>query len=247
MDPYALLELEPGASSAEIKKAWKRLARLNHPDLNPNDPGASARFQNIKDAYESLRTGGGQRVGPSQEMDDDWLDTVDWMIEFRRRVVMDELMPRLVGEYGYGVALAWALHHTRDIHAAAEALPPRRTSWRLRRLKLDVILAEVPGVMRLAALERDRRGKIQLTLFASALWLRRGEDEDTLRAEVFATVDNGLAAAVPIALGIHSSPPTLELAREADKRVARNNLIIRTIWAAGAVLMVMMGWIMATS
>lgn len=245
-DPYALLGLEPGASDAEIKKAWKRLARQNHPDLNPDDPGASARFHRIKDAYEVLRTGEG-RIGPSQEMDDDWLDTVDWMIEFRRRVVMNDLIPRLAGEYGHGVALAWALLHADDLQTAAEALPPRKPSWRLRRLKLDVILAEVPGVSRLAALEQDRSGKIQLTLFASALWQRRGIDEDALRALVFATVDQGLSAAVPVAMGIRASPPTLALARAVDRRVARNNLIIRTVWAGGLVLMAMMGWIMATS
>lgn len=246
MDPYALLELEPGASEAEVKKAWKRLARLHHPDLNPDDPEASARFHQIRDAYEALRSGKAS-VGPSQEMDDDWLDTVDWMIEFRRRVVMGELMPRLVGEYGHGAALAWALMQASDLQAAAEALPERKPSWRLRRLKLDVILAEVPGMPRLAALERDRGGKLQLTLFASGLWLRRGADEDALREMVFSTVDHGLSAAVPIALGIHISPPTLEQARQVDRRVARNNLIIRTIWGAGFALMAMMAWIMATS
>ncbi|MFT4976712.1 MAG: hypothetical protein ACI8S6_002617 [Myxococcota bacterium] len=246
MDPYALLELEPGASGEEIKKAWKRLARRHHPDLNPDDPDASTRFQRIKDAYEALRTGEA-RVGPSDELDDDWLDIVDWMIEFRRRLVMNELMPRLVGEYGHGAALAWALMHTQNLQAAAEALPPRRASWRLRRLKLDVILAEVPHAQRLAVLERDRRGKVQLVLFASALWQRRGDDEDALRALVFATVDGGLAAAVPIALGMHASPPTLEQARQVDRRIARDNFIIRSMWAVGAVLLVMMVWIVATS
>ncbi|MFT4979763.1 MAG: hypothetical protein ACI8S6_005675, partial [Myxococcota bacterium] len=133
MHPCALLELEPGASEAEIKKAWKRLARLHHPDFDPDDPGASARFQSIKDAYEALRTGQ-VRVGPSGAMDDDWLDTVDWMIEVRRRMVMSELMPRLVGEYGRGSALAWALQNIDNLQDAAEALPPRRASWALRRL-----------------------------------------------------------------------------------------------------------------
>ena len=246
MDPYTLLELEPGASSAEIKKAWKRLARQHHPDLNPDDPSASARFQRLKDAYESLRAGQG-RVGPSLEMDDDWLDTVDWMIEFRRRMVMDDLMPRFVAEYGHGVSLAWALQSTSDVHAAAAALPKQPASWRLRRLKLDVILTETPGVRRLAMLERARSGRIQLILFASALWERRGANEEELRALVFATVDQGLCAAVPLALGIHTSPLTLEKAQEIDRRIWRNNLIIRSIWTAAAVLMAMMGWIMATS
>lgn len=37
-DPYAILELEPGASETEIKKRYRRLSILYHPDKNP-DPG----------------------------------------------------------------------------------------------------------------------------------------------------------------------------------------------------------------
>lgn len=245
MDPYTLLQLEPGASGAQIKKAWKRLARLHHPDLNPDDPEAGARFQRIKDAYEMLRSGS-VPVASGQEMDEDWLDTVDWMIAFRQRVVMQELMPRLVGAYGHGSALAWALRQAMDLQATAEALPEAPSTWRLRRLKLDVILSEEPS-MQLAALQRNRKGVVQLVLCARPLWQHRGADEDALRERVFAAVDHGLAAAVPMALGTSSAPPTLQIARKVDRRVALDNLIIRGIWAGAAVLVGMMSWIMATA
>jgi hypothetical protein len=57
-DPYAVLGLKPGASEADIKAAWRRLARQYHPDHNPNNPAAEARFKQIKAAYDLLKAGG---------------------------------------------------------------------------------------------------------------------------------------------------------------------------------------------
>lgn len=54
-DPYAVLGVERTASDAEIKKAYRRLARKNHPDVNPGDAGAQKRFQEIAAAYEILK------------------------------------------------------------------------------------------------------------------------------------------------------------------------------------------------
>jgi curved DNA-binding protein CbpA len=51
---FAILELEPSATAAEIRKAYRRLAHLYHPDKKPNDPYANARFTEIKEAYEVL-------------------------------------------------------------------------------------------------------------------------------------------------------------------------------------------------
>lgn len=53
-DYYAILELEPSATLPEIRKAYRRLAMLFHPDKNPQDPYAQARFTEIKEAYETL-------------------------------------------------------------------------------------------------------------------------------------------------------------------------------------------------
>lgn len=51
---YAILQVEPSASIAEIKKAYRRLALQYHPDKNNNDTYSAAQFAEIKEAYEVL-------------------------------------------------------------------------------------------------------------------------------------------------------------------------------------------------
>ncbi|MCX6319383.1 MAG: J domain-containing protein [Bacteroidetes bacterium] len=53
-DYYSILELAPSATSTDIKKAYRRLALVHHPDKNPNNPEAAAQFAAIKEAYEVL-------------------------------------------------------------------------------------------------------------------------------------------------------------------------------------------------
>jgi molecular chaperone DnaJ len=53
-DLYALLGVSPNASPEEIKKAYRRLAREHHPDLNRDDSEAEKRFKEITRAYEVL-------------------------------------------------------------------------------------------------------------------------------------------------------------------------------------------------
>lgn len=54
MDFYIVLGVQRGASPGEIKRAYRRLARRYHPDINPGDREAAARFRQILDAYETL-------------------------------------------------------------------------------------------------------------------------------------------------------------------------------------------------
>ncbi|MEM6252439.1 MAG: DnaJ domain-containing protein [Cyanobacteria bacterium P01_D01_bin.156] len=53
-DYYARLQVSSDASQAEIKAAFRRLARRYHPDLNPNDPRALEKFRALHEAYEVL-------------------------------------------------------------------------------------------------------------------------------------------------------------------------------------------------
>ena len=54
MDLYIVLGLAHGATEADIKRAYRRLARRFHPDINPGDRVAEAQFRQILDAYETL-------------------------------------------------------------------------------------------------------------------------------------------------------------------------------------------------
>src|ERR671934_481375 len=53
-DFYKVLGVARDASADEIKKAYRRLARENHPDRNPDDPRAEDRFKSIQQAYDTL-------------------------------------------------------------------------------------------------------------------------------------------------------------------------------------------------
>jgi molecular chaperone DnaJ len=54
MDFYLVLGVERGATLADVKRAYKRLARKCHPDINPGDRRAVAQFRQIAQAYETL-------------------------------------------------------------------------------------------------------------------------------------------------------------------------------------------------
>lgn len=54
MDLYIILGLTHAATTAEIKRAYRRLARRYHPDINPGDGNAVACFRQITEAYETL-------------------------------------------------------------------------------------------------------------------------------------------------------------------------------------------------
>lgn len=53
-DYYEILGVEPGAGEAEIKTAYRRLARKYHPDVS-KEPGAEEQFKSVNEAYEALR------------------------------------------------------------------------------------------------------------------------------------------------------------------------------------------------
>src|SRR4051812_42324443 len=51
-DPYEVLGVARGASAAEIKSAFRKLAKKHHPDANKNDSKAASRFSELNAAYE---------------------------------------------------------------------------------------------------------------------------------------------------------------------------------------------------
>lgn len=70
MDLYIVLGVERGASLDDIKRAYKRLARRFHPDINPGDRTAAQHFRQIAEAYETLSDPDRRRrydtVGPAR-------------------------------------------------------------------------------------------------------------------------------------------------------------------------------------
>lgn len=84
MSSWEVLGLEPGADPEEIKKAYRRLARKYHPDLNDGDSGAEQKFKEIQAAYQQLTSG---------EEEADFLqaaqDFNDWQGPFVRREAFD--------------------------------------------------------------------------------------------------------------------------------------------------------------
>ncbi|MBR0536805.1 MAG: DnaJ domain-containing protein [Clostridia bacterium] len=56
-DPYAVLGVPRGASEEEITKAYRKLAKKYHPDLNPDDANAAAKMSEINAAYDAIKSG----------------------------------------------------------------------------------------------------------------------------------------------------------------------------------------------
>lgn len=70
-DPYTVLGVSRDATDAEIKRAYRRLARQHHPDRNPNDAAAEERFKSIQSAYDNIgSTEARHRFDEAQRMED---------------------------------------------------------------------------------------------------------------------------------------------------------------------------------
>ena len=64
-DPYKILGVSPDASDEEVKRAYRRLAKKYHPDLNPGDAEAARKMQEVNDAYERIKNPQKAQSGPS--------------------------------------------------------------------------------------------------------------------------------------------------------------------------------------
>jgi curved DNA-binding protein CbpA len=56
IDYYEIMRVPKSASQKDIQKAFRKLARKYHPDLNQDDPEATKKFTALADAYNKLRT-----------------------------------------------------------------------------------------------------------------------------------------------------------------------------------------------
>lgn len=92
-DYYEVLGVERSATTEEIKKAFRRVARQTHPDANPNDPEAEARFKLAAEAYEVLSD-------PGRRQRYDRGDTIDLSDLFAGFGGIDDLLRSVFGDSG---------------------------------------------------------------------------------------------------------------------------------------------------
>ena len=64
-DPYEVLGVSRDASEEKIKAAYRRLAKKYHPDLNPDDPHATEKMNEVNAAYDAIKNGQAGSYGAS--------------------------------------------------------------------------------------------------------------------------------------------------------------------------------------
>jgi DnaJ-class molecular chaperone len=68
--PYEVLGVAPSASAADIQKAYRKLAKKLHPDLNPGDKAAEEKFKEVAAAYDLLGDAGKRKRFDAGEIDE---------------------------------------------------------------------------------------------------------------------------------------------------------------------------------
>jgi molecular chaperone DnaJ len=106
---YELLGVGRDATSEEIKKAFRRIARATHPDANPGDPTADASFRQAAEAYEVLSD-------PDRRRRYDRGDTIDLSDLFAGWGGLDDLLRSVFGDgASFGGAGASRASRGRDV------------------------------------------------------------------------------------------------------------------------------------
>ncbi|MHB8620607.1 MAG: J domain-containing protein [Chloroflexota bacterium] len=121
LDPYAVLGVERDADGSHIQRQYKRLAKLFHPDLNP-DPVAAARMKALNEAYYVL--GDARRRQAYDRLSDPW---ARWATEPASADGLDQALRRFEGDLDDELSLQEMLSRRR----ASCELGVRKTDYRL--------------------------------------------------------------------------------------------------------------------
>lgn len=105
---YDILGVDRSATTEEIKKAFRKLARETHPDANPDDPEAEARFKLAAEAYEVLSN-------PERRRRYDRGDTIDLSDLFAGMGGIDDLLRSVFGDSGLFGGRAQRRPRGRDV------------------------------------------------------------------------------------------------------------------------------------
>lgn len=95
---YAVLEASPGCSEEELKRSYKKLAFRWHPDKNPDDPEATAKFQAISNAWQVL-----QDPQQRRKYDETGLVGDEVNPDFGHSVDLEEMMEMFAAMFGGGM------------------------------------------------------------------------------------------------------------------------------------------------
>ncbi|MBX2799454.1 MAG: J domain-containing protein [Myxococcales bacterium] len=181
-DPYATLELKPGATADEVKQAYRRLAKLFHPDRNPDNPEAEERFKAVAAAFEILsdptrRAEHDRRHGSTSPagLPEAFVDDVSNSIERAQTYIERMVLPHYA-RYASGVNAEAAARMLQDLTALADVShamgwdkPSLVHRWRAARWarRIGVSLESFPAAT-ISMLVQGRAGStvIVLTPFA---------------------------------------------------------------------------------
>ena len=132
-DFYAILGVARDASTEEIKKAFRRLARDSHPDANPDDPTAEARFREIAEAYEVLSD-------PERRHRYDRGDTIDLSDLFASFGGFDDLIRSVFGDSGMFSTPTRQPNRGRDVLIPAQVTLPEAAFGVTRKLEFSSLI-----------------------------------------------------------------------------------------------------------
>jgi molecular chaperone DnaJ len=124
MDFYILLGVDSSATTADIKRAYRRLSRRYHPGINPGDRAAEALFQQITEAYETLidpqrRSTYDANGGRSREAAPDrTFEFSGFDFSFRAQGVQAATFTELFADVLHPTGAGAAAEHGADLHAS---------------------------------------------------------------------------------------------------------------------------------